>query len=71
MVLDNAFDNFIAQFVFFGHFHAFFDMADEDQCGHGGGELVMAVSPVRLIFNEIHGFVQFADIMVICHDLGL
>ena len=51
MVLADAFHNFIAQFVFFGHFHAFFNMVDEDQCRHGRGKFIMAVSAVRLILD--------------------
>ena len=70
MVLPDSVDDYLAEFVFPGYFHAIFDMGYQNKAGHGWRQFIMLVFAGFLIFNEIQRFFAFADIMIIPADFG-
>ena len=54
--------------VLAGKFDAVFDVADDDEQAHGGGEFVMAVGAAGLVLDEILGLGELADVVVIGPD---
>jgi len=64
MLLDDI-DDFLMESVMEGEIDAFFDMGENDEGAHGGGEFVVGVAIVAHIFGEIIGFHEFSDIVKI------
>ena len=67
MLLDDMNDPF-PQMVFTGQLDPILHVGGEDKAGHGGGEMVMPVFHPTGIFNEVKGFFQFPDVVVIGAD---
>jgi len=65
MVLLDDIDDFLMESVMEGEIDAFFDMGEDDEGAHGGGEFVVGVAIVAHIFGEIIGFHEFTDIVKI------
>jgi len=65
MVLLDDIDDFLMESVMEGEIDAFFDMGENDEGAHGGGEFVVGVAIVAHIFGEIIGFHEFSDIVKI------
>jgi hypothetical protein len=68
MVLLNDINDLLAETIFFGQSNAIFNVGYEYEAAHAGCELVVGVFSPLLVLNEIHGFLDFADVVVIgCH----
>ena len=62
MLLDDV-DDFLVESVMEGEIDAFFDVGEDNQGTHGGGEFVVGVAIVAHIFGEVIGFHEFSDIV--------
>jgi hypothetical protein len=70
MVLADDVNDGFAQAVLPCQLDALFDMGDENQTAHRRGKLLMAILTIKLVFDEINRFLDFADIMIIGGNLG-
>lgn len=65
VVLLYGVDDRLSQLVLPRYIHTVFDMCYQNQAGHRGGQFVVPVHPVGLVFYKIKWFFYFSDIMII------
>ena len=69
MVLGDELVDDPGEAVFAGEFDAVLDVSDDDEEAHGGGEFVVAVGVAGgLVFDEVLGLAEFADVVVVGAD---
>jgi len=70
MVLLDNIDDLLSQMVLLGQGDPVLDVGDQNQAAHARREFVVRVLSTLLIFNEIHGFLDLADVVIVCGHLG-
>ena len=69
MLCDNLADA-IAKSVFLRQLHPPFHMGAEYQRTHCRRKFIVRIRPAELVFDEIIGLLELADIMIQCPDLA-
>ena len=70
MVLLDGVDDGLSQLVLPSQLYTGLDVRDQDQARHGRCQLVMPVLSIDLVFYEIEGLLELADVMVVAAHLG-
>ena len=68
VVLFDGVEDWGGKFVAFGEGESFFDVGDDDEGAHVGGEVVVGVVVFLNVFGEEFGFCHFADVVVVGAD---
>ena len=70
MVLLDDIDNSLSQMFLLSHGNTIFDMGEQYQATHTGSQLVVGILCALLVFDEIHGLLDFANVVIVCCHFG-